>query len=315
MDKGLKIRRYILFHAVLAGFILTACDNSDAPPAAVVQSGAITPAEDDVVAKVGREAILYSDVRRAAMTQGLIDEAQAVDAPAPIEVSVFNQVLDGLVDQKLLAQYAQRKKLYDAPDAKRRLAVAREQILSSVALETHIRDTVTDVQMRKLYDAQAQLADFGDEIRARHILVESQEDALEVMKQLGDEGDFEALAADISLDADTRDRGGDLGYFTFDMLAPDFSKSVFTEKKGKGKKDKEKKGGVLKPFKTGKGWHIVEILDRRRPNAKSYEQSRESLRNFLTFEAIESFMTDLRKEGDVTILPITPTSSPSKTPQ
>jgi len=305
MDKGLKIRRYIVFHAVLAGFILTACGNSETPPVAVVQSGAINPAQDDIVAKVGDAAILYSDVRRVAMTQGLIDEAQAMDAPAPIEVSVFNQVLDGLIDQKLLAQYAQRKKLYQAPDAKRRLAVAREQILSSVALETHIRDTVTDAKMRKLYDTQAQLADFGDEIRARHILVESQEDALEVMKQLGDGGDFEALAADISLDADTRDRGGDLGYFTFDMLAPDFSKAVF----------EGKKGDALKSFKTNKGWHIVEILDRRRPDAKSYEQSRESLRNFLTFEAIESFMANLRKEGDVTILPITLTNPPSNTPQ
>ncbi|MEP1230658.1 MAG: peptidylprolyl isomerase [Litorimonas sp.] len=308
MDKGLKLGTYISISGIFASFLLTACDKSHNTVPTTPQSGVILPALDAAVAKVDGEEILYSDVRRTAIEQGWLEpkisDSSVNDSQgiAPIDVSIFNRALDSLIDQKLLAQDAQRKALHKTPEASMRLAAGRERILSSISLETYIRKTVTEEKMRKLYDTQAALADFGDEIRARHIVVESEDAALKLIKALGEGDDFSALAADMSLDIDTRDRGGDLGYFTSDMLVPDFVRPIF----------KGQKGATLPPFETNKGWHVVEILDRRRPDVKSYEDSEEALRNFLTFDAIEEFIAELRKKGTVKLIPIGSTHHPDK---
>jgi len=237
MDKHLKTALALVFIVVFVAFSLTACQKSQNSASIPPQPDILTPIQDTVVAKVGSADILYSEVQRAAIEQGLIEPqapltGRVTPDVAPMAATAFNMALDSLIDQKLLAQDAQREGIDKTDEAKRRLAVARERLLSSMRIETYIRDTVTEAAMRKLYDTQAEFADFGDEIRARHIVVESEDDALELAKQLSDDGDFDALAADLSIDVDTRDRGGDLGYFTYDMLAPDFVGPIFASKKG-----------------------------------------------------------------------------------
>jgi len=303
IDKSLKNSLYFGFAALFIGFNLTACQKTQNTEVSASQAEILIPAQDDVVAIVGGEDIFYSEVLSAAQRLGLgaaVNNDPKTAAP-PIDAASYNTALDDLIARKLFMQDAQRMGLDTLPEAEKRLKVARESILSSFRVETHIRETVTEAAMRKLYDTQAALADFGDEIHARHIVLDSQVDALELTEQLEAGGDFEALAADLSIDPDTRDRGGDLGYFTFDMLAPDFVRPVFDGKKGE----------TLIPFETGKGWHVVEILDRRRPGAKTYEDSRESLRNFLTFDAIQTLSDDLRRQGDVKVIAVDIVNAPS----
>lgn len=299
IDKSLKMGLSLALTVVFSQFALTACQKSQNNSSNVPQSAMLNPAEDIVVAKVGRAAIFYSDVRDAAARLGLTSKNARPSGPstaniAPMNVADFNTALDSLIAHKLLAQDAERIDVDKTENAKKRLAISRDLILSSIRVETHIRETVTEAAMRKLYDTQAALADLGDEIRARHIIVETKEDALKVAAQIKEGADFEALAAKLSIDADTRDRGGDLGYFTYDMLSPNFVKPIFAGKKGK----------TLRPFKTGKGWHVAQILDRRRPGAKSFEDSRAALRDFLTLEAIQNLTERLETSGDVTRLPL-----------
>ncbi len=293
------------FNLFLAGFVLMACQNTENSQNTSLEISAVDralPIATTIVAKVGPDEILYKDVRDMALTQGVLQkDAAEQDMPPVLTTAQFMMALDSLIDQKLLAQDARRSGIDKTDEAVRRLEMARERLLSSMRLETHIRDTVTEDAMRKLYDTQAALADLGDEIRARHIILESEEDAIEVIKQLENDGDFEALAADLSLDVDTRDRGGDLGYFTFDVFTADFARPVFAGKKGQR----------LSPFETGKGWHVVEIISRRRPGSKSYEESREALRNFLTFDAIQTLMEDLRAQGSVARMPVEMSATPN----
>ena len=299
IDKSLKTALSLSFGVVLAAFTLSACQNSQKRDASGAQPDILKPAKDVVVAKIGKTDVFYSDVRKIAVEQGLSEASTSLRGSraadfGPMDAAVFNESLDRLINQKLLAKNAARKGLDKTPDTRRRMAAARERLLSSIAIEAHIRETVTEEAMRQLYDRQAGLANLGDEIRARHILVKTEKKALELVEALEDEGDFEALAAKHSIDLDTRDRGGDLGYFTRDMLPQDFVTPIFKGKTGK----------VIAPYETAKGWHIAEILDRRRHKPKSYEESREALRNFLTFDAIESFTRDLRARGNVKLIPV-----------
>jgi len=295
IDKSLKTGLTRAFSMVLAAFMLTACGKSQKLMPETPQPSVLMPAKNEIVAKVGGEDIFYTDVLRIALERRLMPaDAAATDGITPMDAAVFNQALDSVIDQKLLAQDATRRADDKTDKAVRRLANARERILSSIRVEAHIRETVTEEAMRKLFETQAGLADFGDEVRARIILVKTEKDALDIVKRLKDGGDFDAMAASLSLDADTRDRGGDLGYFTRDARARSFVDPIFAGKKG----------DITAPFKTAKGWHVAEILDRRRPDAASYEDSREALRNFLTFEAIDTLMVDLREGGDVTLIPV-----------
>ena len=88
-----------------------------------------------------------------------------------------------------------------------------------------MRDTVNEASIRRMYEEQAKLAARGDEIRARHILVADKADADELLKQLNDGGDFASLAHYIPLTRAAAERGGDLGYFTQDMLNAEFHRA------------------------------------------------------------------------------------------
>ena len=305
IDKSLNMGLSLALMAVFGLSALTACQKSQDNAADAVQSGIVRPSEDIIVAKVGGEAIFYSDVRDAAARLGLESQmglaAHNEKSPkalasniAPMNLADFNMILDRLISHKLLAQDAMRIGADQTELAQKRLSGARDLILSSIRLEAYIRETVTEEKLRKLYETQAALANLGDEIRARHIILESKEDAVKLAAQIKEDADFEALALKHSIDTDTRDRGGDLGYFTYDMLPPDFVKPIFASRKGKR----------LSPFKTSKGWHIVQILDRRRPGAKNYEDSREALRDFLTLEAIQELTERLKRSGDVIRVPL-----------
>jgi len=294
IDKSLKPRLSFTLAVIFAVSAQTACQNRHDKGASTAQSGPISPDTNIVVARIGGEDVFYSDVRDTAIRLGIIETGTpknnaASTGLAPMDIADFNTALDSLISHKLLAQDAVYIGADKTDAAQKRLAASRELILSSIRVETHIRNTVTEDAMRKLYDTQAALADLGDEIRARHIVVENEKAAKEVAAKIKDGADFEALAAELSIDVDTRDRGGNLGYFTYDMLSRDFVKPIFAAKKGK----------TLRPFKTRKGWHVAQILDRRRTDAKSYAESREALRKFLTLEAIQELTNRLEKHGDV----------------
>lgn len=243
---------------------------------------------DTVVARVSSTKIFASDVDLAAQEQGLIDEGISL----PKTDARYRAVLDELIDQRLLALDAESQGLNGKREAKIRLAAARERILGNIRVERHLRDTVNEASIRRMYEEQSKLAARGDEVRARHILVEEKAKADDLLKKLEDGGDFAALAITESIDEGSAERGGDLGYFTQDMLNGRFTRPVFNA--GKGDR--------IGPIKSEFGWHIAEVLDRRPAPQPSFEALQPKIANFMTFDAIQNLLKDLRKGADVEIL-------------
>ncbi len=91
-------------------------------------------AGDKAVAKVGDRTVWASDVKREAVTEGLIGQGEPLD----VSSDLFHQVLDGVIDQKLLSAEATKRKLDQNPAAQRRLAAARERILGDILVETSV---------------------------------------------------------------------------------------------------------------------------------------------------------------------------------
>ncbi|PWE16807.1 peptidylprolyl isomerase [Marinicauda salina] len=243
-------------------------------------------ADDAVAARVGETVIYESDVRREAAAQEIVEDPAALD---PSDAA-FQEVLDELIEQRLLALEARRRGLADSPEARRRLAAAEERIIGNVLVETAVSDAVTEDAIERVYEEQMDLAPAERELRARHILVDTREEAREIARLLSEGRDFAQLARQVSQDPNTRLEGGDLGWFTRDGILPEFARIAFSLPVG----------GVSEPFQTEYGWHVLEVTDRRNRPRPGLEEMRARIVRFLTLEGIRVLLDEIRETYPVT---------------
>ncbi|MEI9891017.1 MAG: peptidylprolyl isomerase [Caulobacteraceae bacterium] len=243
---------------------------------------------DTPVARIDGKPVWKSDVSREAVAQGLIGEGEALDTASEL----FQRVLDEVIDQKLLAAEAARRGLDKTPAAQRRLSAARERILGDMVVEGAVSSAVNETAIQALYQEQVKLNRRGDEYRARQIVTPDQAAADAVRRQLASGGSFEKLASDRSIDAETRSSGGDLGYFTPDVMPPAYGKVLAGAKAGQ----------LLGPFQSDAGWVLLEVEDRRKQAPPSLDASRPQIVRFLTYAQVGDLLKSLRGRGRVELL-------------
>jgi peptidyl-prolyl cis-trans isomerase C len=253
---------------------------------------------DLAVARIDGRTVWSSDVKREAVAQGLISEGEPLD----VSSDLFRRVLDEVVDQKLLAAEALKRKLDKAPLAQRRLAAARERILGDMLVEGVVADAVNDNAIRGLYQEQQKLAKQSEEIRARQLVVATLPEAEAVRKLLASGASFEALAMERSTDAATRFNGGDLGYFTADVMP---------EAYGTALKD-AKKDDIVGPFQVDGGFALLKVEDRRLETPISLETARPQIVRFLTYDQIRDLLEKLRGRAKVQTLLPPPPAAPGR---
>ena len=240
-----------------------------------------------VVATVSGAPVYKNEVTDAARMIGQIGEGETLST----DEAVFGQVLSEVIDQRLLALKAKADGLDKTPEAKHRLAMARERILANIAVGARIEDRVTPDAVKALYAEQIKLRQTGREARASHILFKTEKEAKAAVKRIEAGEDFAALATELSLDRGSQISGGDLGYFQADAMVPEFSKVVFALETGESSD----------PFESQFGWHIAKLTDKRAAPAPSFEQMEGEVTNFLTMDEISKLITELREEADIVI--------------
>lgn len=243
---------------------------------------------DVAVAKVDKKTVWKSDVTREAVAQGLIGEGETLD----VNSELFQRVLDEVVDQKLLAAEATARGVDKTPAAQRRLAAARERILGDMVVEGAVSSAVNEPAVQALYSEQMKLNRRGEEFHARQIVAPDQATADAIRKQIASGGSFEKLAADHSIDGETRSSGGDLGYFTADVMPAAYGAVLAGAKPGQ----------LLGPFKSDAGWVLLKVEDRRRQAPPTLDASRPQIVRFLTYAQVGDLLKTLRKKGGVEIL-------------
>ena len=265
-----------------------------------------TPPErgDQAVAVVDGKTIWASDVKREAVTQGLIGEGE----PLEINSDTFHRVLDQAIDQKLLASEALRRKLDKDPVAQRRLAAARERILGDLLVENVVADAVNENAIRGLYQEQLKLAKRSEEIHARQIVTATEPEALGVKKMLASGADFAALAMEKSTDAATRFNGGDMGYFAVDVMPEAYAKALKTARIGQ----------LIGPVPVDGGFALLKVEDRRLEPQVTFEAARPQIVRFLTYDQIRDLLEKLRGRSKINRLvkpDPTPTPPPADAPK
>lgn len=251
---------------------------------------------DKAVATVNGQQVWASDVKREAVAQGLIGEGEPLD----VSSELFHQMLDEVVDERLLAAEAVKRRMDRDPVAQRRLAAARDRILGDMLVQSMVDKAVTDQAIQTLYQEQLKRSKLTDEIRARQIVVATTVEAEAVRKQLASGASFEALALQHSIDAATRFNGGDLGYLTSDVMPEPYGAAL---------KD-AKAGQVVGPVKVDNGFAVLKVEDRRQEQPIPLEQARPQIVRFLTYDEVRDLLKRLRDQSKIKLLIAPPTDVP-----
>lgn len=267
--------------ALVAGLALASCGKRDGAEQAPEHG-------DQAVAKVDGKTIWTSDVKREAIAEGKIGEGEPLDVAS----DEFRQALDEVIDQRLLAAEAVKRKLERSPGAVRRLEAARNRVLGDLLVDSVVTDAVNDNAVRGLYQEQLKLAKRSEEIHARQIVTATAADAEALKKLLASGASFEALAMERSTDPATRFNGGDLGYFTTDVM-PDAYDAALKDAKS---------GQLVGPFAVEGGFALVKIEDRRMEQPLTLDAARPQIVRFLTYDQIRDLLEKLRSRAKVTVL-------------
>src|SRR3954462_1862606 len=241
-------------------------------------AGLAVRAEDanPVLAKVNGAEICASDV---ALAEEELGPSLAKMDPAGKK----ENVLSFLIDMKIVSKEAEDKKVGDRDDFKTRLAFARNRLLMDNLLATEGKAATTDENMKKVYEDAAKQISGEQEVHARHILVETEEQAKKIEAELKKGADFAELAKKESKDPGASD-GGDLGFFTKDQMVPEFSTVAFALEPGK----------VSDPVKTQFGWHIIKVEEKRTRKAPDFEQVKPQIETYVVRKAQADYVAKLR---------------------
>ena len=250
---------------------------------ALAQGTEADPAE--VIATVDDKEITRADIELARQDIG---QALAQLPPAQQNIVLVNY----LIDMHLLARNAESNNLTESEEFKRRLAYYRNRSLMQVALDKRMEEKVTDAEAEKFYnEIKGQLVPEGtEEVKASHILVESEEAAKEIIAQLEGGADFAALAKEKSIDP-AGQNGGDLGYFSKGQMVPEFEAAAFALEKDK----------VSQPVQTQFGWHVIRLEDRRMMQPPAIEEVRDQIDQVLARQARNELVQELRKDAKITV--------------
>jgi peptidyl-prolyl cis-trans isomerase C len=271
-------RRFVVLAATAALLLIAAAVSGCSKNSSSEVSAS---ASDPVIARVNGVEIKQSDLR-------LAEEDVGADIQAASPEAKREHLISYLADIIMVTQAADKKNVADNPDFKRRLAFLRNKLLMGFELQEEAKAALSDEALHQTYDDAVKSTGGQEEVRARHILVENEDEAKAILDQLKGGGDFAALAKEKSKDPGAAD-GGDLGYFTKDQMVPEFAEVAF----------KMYPGQLSNPVKTQFGWHIIKVEDKRTKQPPEFGQVKDQIETFLTRKAQTEFIAKLRQSAKI----------------
>ncbi len=208
-----------------------------------------------------------------------------------------------LADVVVLSQAADKQKLSERADIKRRLTFDHNRLLMEALLQDTGRAALSDAALHKVYDEAIKQMPNEEEVRARHILVPTEDEAKAILAELKKGADFATLAKQKSKDPGAAE-GGDLGYFTKDQMVPAFAEVAF----------KLDKGQISDPVKTQFGWHIIKVEDKRVKPTPTFDQVKGQLETYVAHRAQAALVEKLRSAANIERLDKPTAPDPSLNP-
>ncbi|MBZ4200816.1 MAG: peptidylprolyl isomerase [Methylotenera sp.] len=238
----------------------------------------------DSVATVNGKAIkqsVYDYIAKDAVARG-----QKVDA------QVKQAITNKLIDSELVYQEAQKLGLDKQADYLAREELSRRELLTSSYLQDFVKkNPIAESETKTAYDEYKKV--YGDkEYSARHILVKTEAEAKDIIAQLGKGGDFAKIAKEKSLDPGSKEKGGDLGWFSPASMVKPFSDVAINLQKGSVSSN---------PVQTQFGWHVIKLIDSRAAQPLAYDKVKDGIQKNLQQRNLEKMMAELRSKAKIDI--------------
>ena len=211
----------------------------------------------------------------------------------PVTPEMEGQIKEEVIAREIFMQEAQKRGLEASPDYKAQMELARQTILiRELFLNQQKKDPVTDAEIKAEYDKFV-AANSGKEFKARHILVEKEDEAKAIIAQLKKGAKFEDIAKKQSKDPGSGAQGGDLGWANPSGYVPEFAQAL--GKLGKGQMTDA-------PVKSQFGYHVIRVDDVREakgPEVPSFEQVKPQVVQQLQQQKLVKFQEELRAKAKV----------------
>jgi peptidyl-prolyl cis-trans isomerase C len=208
----------------------------------------------------------------------------------PSTPDVGNAIKDELVNREILSQAARKKGLDKTPLVSAQMDMARQAVLIRAFFDDYVKaNPISDAQLKTDYDKF--VAQMGDkEYKARHVLVETEDEAKAVIASLGKGDSFEKVAKDKSKDTGSKDNGGDLDWGPAGRYVPEFGNAMKALKKGETTKT-----AVKSPF----GFHVIRLDDVRDMKVPAFAEVKDNFKQRAQQEQITKLVQELRSKATV----------------
>lgn len=269
-----SIKSRILLASAASLLTLSAC-NADQPAKAVAKDGVAATVNGTAISK-NRVDLLVK--QRAGMGQ-------------PDNADTRKAIIDQLAMQMLVSQEAIKKGLDKSPEVLDQIELTKQSILANAFVQDYIKNNpVSDDQLKAEYDKiKAQMS--GNEYKARHILVEKEAEAKDIIAKLKkDAKQFDKLAKEKSKDPGSKGNGGDLGWFDPRGMVPEFSAAVAKLEKGKF---------TLEPVKSQFGYHVIMLEDSRAMQIPPLEQVKPQLTQQVQQQNLKKMIDDMKAKAKI----------------
>lgn len=275
-----SIKRTTLFNAIAAALVLASGTTAYADGDAGTHSHDATDGAE-IVATVNGKTVSALALKR-------VTEQLAAQGQQPNRA----QIVDELVNLEILTQAAEELGLDKQDDVATALHLQYTQTMANAYLGSFSKDlTIGEDEIRAEYDKQI-AAMKSSEYKASHILLDSEDDAKNVIAELDKGGDFAELAKQHST-GPTGANGGDLGWFQPESMVPAFSEAVAKLEKGKT---------TTEPVKTEFGWHIIQLNDSREAAKPDYSPAvKQGIQSTLLRDALSAKVESLRNAATIEI--------------
>lgn len=233
--------------------------------------------KDGIAAVVNGEKITVAEVREAYKANPQLKDRVSFE-------EFYNKALDGFISGKIVYQQAQKADIEDTPAYQAQLKLAKEELARKIYMEQLVDKKVTDSEIQKLYDEYKETFKSEKEIKAKHILVDNEKTAKEVINKLNKGEKFDNLAKKYSKDKP------ELGYFTKRVMVPEFANAAFTMKKGEYSKT---------PVKTQFGYHIIMVEDIRDSKPEELKNVKPQLKAMLAQSVLSESFQDTMQNSKI----------------
>ncbi|WP_354680691.1 peptidylprolyl isomerase [Komagataeibacter sucrofermentans] len=243
-----------------------------ASPAPAAPAAPATADQNPLLASVNGQDIRLNDVRQAMATM----PEQLRKLPDNIIVPIL---LNQLVDQRAIQLAATKSGLDKQPDVQQQMQQASQGALQNAYLSAQVAPTLTDDAVKAYYDKNYANKPGAEEIHARHILVQTEAEANDVIKQLKGGADFGQLATKLSKDpGSAKQNGGDLGWFKKGDMLPTFWDAASSMQPNSYSQT---------PVHTQYGWHVIQVLGKRTAPTPTLDATRDQIRQKLIQDGVQ----------------------------